>query len=656
MKKSPSLFLFFYAVMFLVFFQLLTALVEATYTFGLLGTSIPPEIIYVLFLLTPVLLLFYPRIIEGRKGRIFTFAAGLISLVCWGAVLCLDTRGRMIAGGIGIGSILLFFPGLFKQKPSYHSSLSLGGGLAFAVLVEILLRQKNFGTGLLPTASNIFFPIAIILVGILELLDWFRTPTDAIPQSSSSPQFFLQTASLFIGLASVLILLYFSFSNPAVIARWTGANYAWVIGLSTIAITFFLIWLFAPFLFFHNLSRSLLLGWNGLFIIFLAATILPYQVTFPLAPSAYPLAEPVAGSFAFASLIVMLLLHPVLYVDAALLFDRLANDSIPSSGLAGGMALFSIYQLLLIFANIFTTVYDYIPVIGPLFRDKFWLVYTVPAGLLFFSILFQKGTLVWNPQTAYQRWSIFSAASLALLIIGVIVRVSFWPISEPDQERLRVMTYNLQEGYSQNGQKNFSGQLAVIRDRQPDILGLQETDTARIAGGNSDLVRYLATNLHMYSYYGPKTVSGTFGIALLSRYPIENPRTYFLFSSGEQTAVIQANIHAGDQTYTVMITHLGNDGPIIQQQQILALIQGKGKLLLMGDFNFRPSTEQYQQTITSFQDGWLAAVEKNVNPPNQDLEKRIDHIFLSPGLKVLSAEYIGEGPSDHPATLIDVQK
>ena len=177
---------------------------------------------------------------------------------------------------------------------------------------------------------------------------------------------------------------------------------------------------------------------------------------------------------------------------------------------------------------------------------------------------------------------------------------------------------------------------------------------ARISGGNSDIIRYLATNLRMDSYYGPKTVTGTFGIALLSRYPIQNPRTYYLFSKGEQTAVIEAEIRVGLITYVIMVTHLGNGGPLVQQQEILALTAGKKNVILMGDFNFQPSTEQYQRTAALLQDGWLLASKKEVTPPGQDLEKRIDHIFLSPGLSAMSAEFIGEGPSDHPALFLEM--
>ena len=101
------------------------------------------------------------------------------------------------------------------------------------------------------------------------------------------------------------------------------------------------------------------------------------------------------------------------------------------------------------------------------------------------------------------------------------------------------------------------------------IIGLQESDTARIAGGNADVVAYLADRLEMYSYYGPSPVSGTFGIALLSRYPIGNPRTYYLYSEGEQVAITDADIRIDDKSYKVFVTHLGNDGPMIQVRQML---------------------------------------------------------------------------------------
>lgn len=177
---------------------------------------------------------------------------------------------------------------------------------------------------------------------------------------------------------------------------------------------------------------------------------------------------------------------------------------------------------------------------------------------------------------------------------------------------------------------------------------------ARIANGNVDAVGYFASRLGMHAYAGPSTVTGTFGIALLSRYPIENPRTFYLYSEGEQTAAIVAEIQAEAQRFTVIVTHLGNGGPQIQQQQVLALANSRQNVIMMGDFNFRPDSPQYHQTTGKLADAWLTAGERVSDLAEGEVEKRIDHIFLSNGLPVSRAHYLAEGPSDHPALVIDL--
>jgi endonuclease/exonuclease/phosphatase family metal-dependent hydrolase len=656
MKRRSAEYLVLCAGMLFIYVQLLTVMIEATYTFGLLGVSIPPEIGFAGFLLTPLLLLVFPKILSGRRGRVFTLITACIAVLCWGALLLLDTRGRMLAGAIGTGAGLLFIPAFFNQRPSTRPGFSLGAGLAFAILGAVLLAQENFGTPFLPTAVPNLFPIALVFVLAIEWFAWYKNPLEDSPEPPRARSF-LHTSLLFLGLGSILLLVYFSFSSPTVIARWTGAGYLQVVGLSVAAAAVFLFWLFARDRQPRTIPRSLILVWNILFLITLVGAILPYQIAFPLNPAStdYPLAEPAAGLLADIALVLLLLLHPILYLDAILIGDHLADGSVSAAHLAGAAAIFAIYQLVMIFGHIFTTVYDYIPGVGPLFRDHFWLVYALPGLILFFAVSATQRSYTRPAQPAEKRWPLIAAISLPVLILLTLLYAQLQlPAGQPRNGSLRVMTYNLQQGYSQAGQKNYEGQLAVIREHQPDILGLQESDTARIAGGNSDLVRYLAVNLKMYSYYGPKTVTGTFGIALLSIYPIENPRTFYMYSQGEQTAVIEAQVHIQGILYTIFVTHLGNDGPLIQQQQVLQLTQGKPNVIMMGDFNFRPASEQYRQTTQLYKDSALIAPSQNINPPGQNLSDRIDHIFLSPGISITSYEYFGEGPSDHPSVIIDL--
>ncbi len=238
--------------------------------------------------------------------------------------------------------------------------------------------------------------------------------------------------------------------------------------------------------------------------------------------------------------------------------------------------------------------------------------------------------------------------ALSILAIGAAGRIGKPTYSTPSSDQLRIMTYNIQQGFDKVGNANLPRQLAVIRQVAPDLLGLQEFDTARVANGNVDAVRFFADNLGMYSYYGPTTTTGTFGIALLSKYPIQNPHTFFMYSIGEQTAAIQAQIVADGRTYNVFVTHLGNNGELVQLQAVLKRTEGLKNVVLMGDFNFNPSTPQYALARTTLADAWLLRWPGGRDIPGLGSDGRIDQLFVSPGTAVLDSDYVVNPASDHP--------
>jgi endonuclease/exonuclease/phosphatase family metal-dependent hydrolase len=358
----------------------------------------------------------------------------------------------------------------------------------------------------------------------------------------------------------------------------------------------------------------------------------------------------------------MLLLAPVILLDFTLI-SREISIAKPSIRLLGGsFALGSLFILLMIFAQVFTTVYDYIPVVGPFFRDKFWLVFLADGLVLSLSVLLvRKYTFGIAAERGMRSFPLLPVVCMAFIFVaalsGALLTAPRLPNpTGPGTASLRVLTFNIQQGYSRDGQISFDGQLSLLRQMNPDVIGLQECDTARIAGGNIDIVRYFANRLDMYSYYGPSTVAGTFGIALLSRYPIQNPRTFYLYSLGEQTAIISAQIVTGGKTYNVYVTHLGNDGPIIQQMQVLQLVQGNKNVLLMGDFNFRPDTAQYRLGTGALNDAWLLHWSQGIQSQAFDSAGRIDYLYVSPGIKIVESQYLTGPQSDHPALVTDIER
>ncbi|MGW8249167.1 MAG: endonuclease/exonuclease/phosphatase family protein [Anaerolineales bacterium] len=654
-----------YAVLFLFFIQLVTEFIAAVYAFGLLGTDIPVEIVSILFFLSPLVLALFGRQLSGRN--LFVLA----SLIIIARLLdpLLDPRGRMLVSGFGVACFLIFLPLLLwqlsrEQEPA--DWYALGTGLTLALGLGILLRAVNSGSDLSlhGWGQLIGWLLAVIAAIVIAAMVIAATSLDISQDTSpSSPpsqpkrrQGFGGLTGLSIGVLAVFLILHLTTSSPNVIARWTGASYLSILGVLALAMGLFSLTLALKPIWISSLSKGAILAWNMLFVASLVLTIYTHQIDFPSQPSGYPFYMPQAGWIAIIGLYLMLLLSPVVLVNFMRYTQEIITLQPALNRLGSGFMIASALYLLVALAHVFTTVYAYIPLVGPIFRDRFWLVYLAAGLALSLPVL-----LVSQPTAGQDEKR---RPGLALALVGLFAAAFFiglWVSSKSvppvaPSNTIRLLTYNVQQGYNPQGEMNFDGQLDLIRQADPDILGLQESDTNRLAGGNTDLVRYYADRLQMYSYYGPPTTTGTFGIALLSKYPIQNPRTFFMYSQGEQTATITAQIRVGDKALNLFVTHLGNGGPIAQQEALLEETEDLENVVAMGDFNFRPDSEQYRLTTRILTDAWLAAELQNNDEQAFNPTRRIDHIFVSPGTEVVDARFLTQPESDHPALLVDIAR
>ena len=655
-KPKPAVqIVVFWSIVFLFFFQLLTEFVEGIYLYGLLGTDIPPEIGLVVLFLTPFLLSFFRKRPAGTWIKLF----GSLGLAARCIQIYLPTQGRMIVSGLGLAGLLLFLPAVLsldRGKDEQRALSSQAGiGLSTAVVVHILFRALHSGSDLSAYGGYRVISIGLALVALAIL--WRSSFEEGESSKAAAPAKKIPVFGYSLGLFGVLVILYFAIIAPNVVARWAGVSklsvfivllVSWVAGIG---------WSMSK-----KISKAGLLVIGLLFVVMIVLAILPHQIDFPDGPdTGYPLIEPEVSFFQVVPLYLMLVLSPVLglifikYLDGILTQQPSPRQTASSFGLGGA------FLLVMVLSQVFTTVYDYIPVIGPFFRDKYWLVFLIPGLVAVLPLLLRSDTqdAPTAPQSLRKFWLLTSGILALIAVAGLAVRSANPSPPTDAPTSLRVFTYNIQQGYDDVGERNFDGQVALVQSTNPDIVGLQESDTARIAGGNADVVGYFADRLEMYSYYGPSPVTGTFGIALLSKYPIQNPHTYYVYSKGEQVAVIEAEIEAGGKTYNVYVTHLGNRGPIIQIRQMLEIMRGQQNVIAMGDFNFRPYEEQYAITVAEYEDAFVAAEEK-VAPTTWggddvfEIEERIDHVFLSAGIPVLYAEYFIQPESDHPGLFVEL--
>lgn len=650
MRKN-SLMIVAFGILFLFFIQVAGTLVESIYILDLMNTRLDEKALGLLFFFTPVLLIFFPKKVPGWLVWLF---CGLL-VIARGLTPYLNTAERMLAAGTATGSALILLAILAGANPRgsdrRNSGLWISAGLALGLVFSVFLRTINFGLdyALTPPGGWAGWALGLVFVYLLSRLEWQEPPAAGKPAGGLTPAVF--------GILMILTLLYFAFSAPAVIARWTEGNYALIVTLVSLSgLGWLWVTLARPDLP-ARLPPLWLNIWNVLFSLALTGTILAHTITFPAAPDSPAVIVGAPTWYQQIPLVLMLLLFPVIFIDARLLAQRF-EQGVPAPrafvpGLLGG----TLALVLLTFMHIFTNVWAYVEPVSPFFRNKFWLPYLLPAAAI--TLLAARGGRLAADagQTPRRLIPLGWAAGLGLIFL-LTETAALWPLTlapvDQTKSTLLVMTINMQQANDKYAEHSYDRQLALMRKVSPDILALQESDSARISLNNNDYVRYYAARLGYYSYYGPKTVSGTFGTAILSRYPLRDTQTVFTFSDGDEIGTAEAKIEVAGRTISIFDVHPdGSDTAMLAfAKNLLERSRGQGDVIALGDYNLRDYEEAYQLIASELTNAWVSVYPAKISPDGVDMsgDNRIDHIFISKSLVASQPVYLlpPASATDHP--------
>jgi endonuclease/exonuclease/phosphatase family metal-dependent hydrolase len=525
------------------------------------------------------------------------------------------------------------------------------------VSLSALLRAVGHGIeySLTPTGASVGWLLGLLLGICLTLSDQkFEKGAHQYGGNPTSP---------ILGIYLVLTLVYFSVSAPAVIARWTQANYTLIVGVVSL---FSLLWVWLsisqPDLL-KRISPRILVIWNLLFTLSLTLTLLVQRVSFPPRLDSPPVVVGSSTALQMVPLVLMLLLFPVLFLDLQVFLQQMQLSTLPPRSLATGILLGSFSLVLLVFINIFSNVWGYIEPISHPFRNTFWLAYFLLSGII--TLLVWRASRVEPAPESEPAGSYSWAWAILLTVIFLTTLVFALPtthvqVDAAGKTSLRVMTMNTQQSNDKFAEKSYAAQLALIRKVSPDILALQETDSTRISLNNNDYVRFFADNLGYYSYYGPKTVAGTYGTAILSKFPLLNPRTVFMYSDKDETGVAEAEVDVGGKRFTIYDVHPDSSDPAMLSfaQTLLDRSQDKSYVIAMGDYNLRDYEEAYQLINSVYSNAWVSVYPSEISSDGVDMsgDNRIDHIFLSQNLSAANPTYIlpPESATDHAVHWTDI--
>jgi endonuclease/exonuclease/phosphatase family metal-dependent hydrolase len=247
---------------------------------------------------------------------------------------------------------------------------------------------------------------------------------------------------------------------------------------------------------------------------------------------------------------------------------------------------------------------------------------------------------------------------------------------------LRVATWNIFGGRTWDGGRvDLDLTLAVLRRLDADLVAVQEVDREQARSGGADQARVLGEALGMEWRYAPALLGtpgnpngwrapapgdadpgGTaYGIALLSRLPLEGTETVLLPQAGrdEPRVALVAELADGGRRLTVAGTHLSFvPGPNLRQLRALQrhLDERGGPRLLLGDLNL-----WWPLVRVASRPGWRPLVRggtfRNRPPGSGGRLVQLDHVLAAGAAATLRsrATRIVSGPaSDHRAVLVEL--
>jgi endonuclease/exonuclease/phosphatase family metal-dependent hydrolase len=313
----------------------------------------------------------------------------------------------------------------------------------------------------------------------------------------------------------------------------------------------------------------------------------------------------------------------------------------------------------LLLLSVFTLTWAFVPGMGFL-RDQMGTLLMVALILLLLGAAgFRYRTSEISGKEAVLKNRILIAIFGVLIITGVSAGVAFYQIHPGPvrPETLKVMTYNIHQGFDTEGRINPWTILETIQRADPDILALQESDMNRLSGTNVDIVQWLAYNLDMYVYFGPKTKYQIYGVAILSKFPLDYTETHYLSSIEDQRVLVRADIQWDGRILSVYAVHMGlsEEDRTNQTSEILEIFsQNVNPKILMGDLNSLPDSKQIEPFLAVLGDSWVSSGHNPADPfgytfSSLEPYERIDYILVSEEFAcVLYSEVIrGVYGSDH---------
>jgi endonuclease/exonuclease/phosphatase family metal-dependent hydrolase len=235
--------------------------------------------------------------------------------------------------------------------------------------------------------------------------------------------------------------------------------------------------------------------------------------------------------------------------------------------------------------------------------------------------------------------------------------------SAPAPDRIRLLTYNIHAGRDASGVNNLQRVADLIESARPDVVLLQEVDRMTTRSGGADHLAELERMTKMHAVFG-KAIDfqgGQYGIAILSRWPIDTSETIALRGTPAEARVALVAETGG---LRIINTHFdASDNEAFRLEEVGHLVEEISRfrrlpMVVGGDLNSTPDSAVYTRLRENgLRDAFAeCGGSGGLTYPADAPVKRIDYLFIPRTYRCIAADVQSSQASDHRALLVEIAK